>query len=694
MDCPRLRSFAAVTLAVTRSIARLNLVALGAVLWFAACPRADATVYSKTWDTFPTIMELNINDTLNFTLSSGATRSIVILNKGVTTYNDLDTSKPAQWLIWADITVDGHPHRLLYQPFHIKALYEPKVIDGLRIGLETIKNYDATVGLKSGSQNAITYKDVRIWVNDATKPIVVSGTSPGTPAGLWFQLFQDRDGAPLVGGSTPPVWPQRPDYRIRLDRDVRGSTTVLSQLDDKTSWLGKSGNTSDAAVHTGLDFSVPELTELYGVVAGRVEYDPYDVGRFYYDLTRPNGDHWEFGSHHCDIASYGSVSGGHIVPMGSPVSVNQLWALSGDSGSAGGDPHLHAQIFFTPAGTSVSQVLNAWPYVWQGLENRKIADNVIRAQIQPVGPTGAWTTIAFSSAGSHPGQGRSALGYQWYFSDGSVSLQPNPSKSFPAGVHQAILVVDDGYMRDVQQVFFTVGTSSTNPAPTITLESWAKPAMPTVNQSTQFGVKATGNLGHALDYTWNFGDGSATLTTASPTVTHAFSGSGRFVVVVTVRDTVTQARSMDYFLLDTWQWPAAPAASTNVAKFKSASADSYLPGCPPSMAVDDNTSDANRWVSESTAVNHWVVIDLGATYTINHAEVETGYSTSVPIANFVLQSSWNNGASWSDIPGTRVTGNTSTFRSLSFNRISTSRIRLLSTDGTYVRVKELRLFTP
>nr|WP_281282523.1 discoidin domain-containing protein [Paenibacillus piri] len=87
---------------------------------------------------------------------------------------------------------------------------------------------------------------------------------------------------------------------------------------------------------------------------------------------------------------------------------------------------------------------------------------------------------------------------------------------------------------------------------------------------------------------------------------------------------------------------------------------------------------------------HWLAIDLGQNYTIKSAEITTGKGSSEAVGNFKLQS-WN-GTAWVDIPGTSVTGNTSTKVVQMFTSVTTSNVRFCSTDNGYVKVKDIRIF--
>jgi hypothetical protein len=117
--------------------------------------------------------------------------------------------------------------------------------------------------------------------------------------------------------------------------------------------------------------------------------------------------------------------------------------------------------------------------------------------------------------------------------------------------------VDDGYLQGLDEVFFTVGASSLDPAPEITLGAYvssnssAAHLLPHVGNTVTYGVKARSPQNHPLSYEWDFEGETAPGQTASRIV----ESPGRHFAVVTVMDTQTDLRRMDWYMLDTWEWP-------------------------------------------------------------------------------------------------------------------------------------------
>jgi len=482
-----------------------------------ARPRA---VLERKADTFFTPVHLNIGDTLRFTLRNGQTRGVVVTDAGVDLYSDFGDT---QHTLWADVEIDGHPLRLVYSPYRMKAQYEPTVVNGMRIALDGVGMLCEATGLKA--KDAVPPADVRLWVNDAGLPVM-----PGCH--VWSDLYQDQT---RVHETSSWPGPRTRDYRIRQDRDIHVRSTTLSAR-MKTGWLGA----WTYGVHEGLDLVLPISTPLYTVVDGAVHRGILSGGhRIWYSRTRPTGDVWWFGNSHCK---------GMVGKVGDQLKAGQIYAYSGNKTSRGTAkwPHAHAWLRLESA-SSDTYHLNPWIVMWQGIENKKNADGFIRAAIAPPLPAAAGEAIAFSSAASRAGPGGQSLCFRWHFDDGTTAQVPNLRKRFDApGMHQAILVVSDGRNMDLDEVFFTVGPKG-DAAPSVTLEPFAAPLLPRTNQRVTFSIRAAGPGGHDLAYRWDFGDGA---TATGQTVAHAFHTPGRHFVIVRVTDTVTKRSRMDWYLLD------------------------------------------------------------------------------------------------------------------------------------------------
>ena len=153
-----------------------------------------------------------------------------------------------------------------------------------------------------------------------------------------------------------------------------------------------------------------------------------------------------------------------------------------------------------------------------------------------IGPGGV---ISFDASGSHSQDG-SKLTYLWNFNDGHTASGPVVKYAFaqfdPAGKWFVGLTVTDGrgartytaiHIQIVSQlptaaISTSLSTIGTNAPVTFDASGSTAPSVPAGDQ--------------IVSYRWNFGDGTPTVTTTSPTVTHKFTRAGTFTVTVEAID--------------------------------------------------------------------------------------------------------------------------------------------------------------
>jgi PKD repeat protein len=143
-----------------------------------------------------------------------------------------------------------------------------------------------------------------------------------------------------------------------------------------------------------------------------------------------------------------------------------------------------------------------------------------------------FTTFTFDSTGSGDPDGTSQL--DWNFGDGSAhSSLASPTHAYSApGSYTATLKVtaDDN------------GAVATSTVPVVVVNNVAPTALAQVDATSgktgiknfQFGSVGTVDPDGTLTLDWNFGDGSAHETTASPT--HTYSAAGVYTVTLTATD--------------------------------------------------------------------------------------------------------------------------------------------------------------
>src|SRR5258706_11232599 len=143
-----------------------------------------------------------------------------------------------------------------------------------------------------------------------------------------------------------------------------------------------------------------------------------------------------------------------------------------------------------------------------------------------------------------------------------------------------------------------------------------------------------------------------------------------------------------FFLVGSQAW--AQPLRVNLAKFQLVQASSAAATDPALYATDGVVGNGNRWKSNGNPP-HWLIVTLPFDIPLGSAQLYLGRDDLEPVASFRLQS-WN-GATWIDIPGTVISGNTSNVLNLVFpSPVTTSQVRFYSTEPI-VRLREFALFT-
>jgi PKD repeat protein len=165
---------------------------------------------------------------------------------------------------------------------------------------------------------------------------------------------------------------------------------------------------------------------------------------------------------------------------------------------------------------------------------------------QPVtvapGPSAAFVTspssptegvaVAFDGTGSSiGGSGTAITSYAWSFGDGTLGTGPTPSHTYAtAGSYRVRLTVTDGAGAS-SSVSHWVSVADEPPTATFMIPS----GLLLASQPLQFDASASSDPdGSIASYTWQFGDGTAPVTGATPT--HAYASAGTYSVQLTVVD--------------------------------------------------------------------------------------------------------------------------------------------------------------
>ncbi|RAJ83064.1 gliding motility-associated-like protein [Chitinophaga dinghuensis] len=153
-----------------------------------------------------------------------------------------------------------------------------------------------------------------------------------------------------------------------------------------------------------------------------------------------------------------------------------------------------------------------------------LTGNLLFAQVDfkyTVSPASLCAPVTVSLTNTSTG---SALTYTWDFGDGRTSTDPNPTVIYTSGGVKKITLTAHNYNVD-NSVFktFTIGD-----IPVVNFSA-------DVTQSCSFYTATfTDQTPGGTNRIWDFGDGTATVTTSAATITHAYTKAGKFDVKVTV----------------------------------------------------------------------------------------------------------------------------------------------------------------
>ncbi len=137
----------------------------------------------------------------------------------------------------------------------------------------------------------------------------------------------------------------------------------------------------------------------------------------------------------------------------------------------------------------------------------------------------------------------------------------------------------------------------------------------------------------------------------------------------------------------------------NRAFNKTATANAYVTGETPALAVDGSVTNNSKWCTNSNVGAQWLRVDLGATYAITRWVVKhagaggeaTGYNTK----DFKLQIS-TDGTNWQDVDS--VTGNTANITDRTVSSVNARYVRLYitnpqtTTTNIAARIYELEIY--
>lgn len=402
-------------------------------LAFAARLASAEVIEFEAKDTL-TALEMNHGDELRFQLKSGR---VVAMTLAETDAAVVETVAPGGivYRFEARLRVDGQPMTLERYVCTQECFYEPYVIDGVRIWLDTVRKVFDLIPIRyphQGNLQCLPRKDARLAVQDAALRICPQALQP------WIE-----------------------DDRNFLDVGAcyNGDDCYLGP------YLGQ-------ACHVGMDVNQ---------VKGSVLFAPidFDTHAYFNSLATghnnnrwrgvrrwPGGDVWALQTHHLIELTvpqntplpagtkYATTAGVHVgshehthfeFKVGRPRNPDQLGQEVAKEAAS-----IAAPIDFDDESTLAQKRpevlhLDPWIIFRQAFEDRKTRRGELRAAMKPPGPARAGRLVTCSAEGSRPGLRGGPLRCYWTFGDGGAAVGPTASHVFARpGVYPVTLVVDDG----------------------------------------------------------------------------------------------------------------------------------------------------------------------------------------------------------------------------------------------------------
>ena len=217
-------------------------------------------------------------------------------------------------------------------------------------------------------------------------------------------------------------------------------------------------------------------------------------------------------------------------------------------------------------------------------------DSGVPANVNPIAVASTTTnsgiapeTVGFSSTGSYDPDG--TISYSWDFGDGTApSTDANPSHTYTAaGTYTATLTVtdNDGATATADTALITI-VANQLPSPVANATPDAGKAPLGVNFSSAGSTDADGTI---VSYSWNFGDGSATSTSANPS--HTYTAQGNYTAQLTVTDDKGGVSTADV---------TVTVSPNNVAPTVSISATPTFGKAPVTVEFTSTTGDSDGTV--------------------------------------------------------------------------------------------------
>jgi PKD repeat protein len=219
-----------------------------------------------------------------------------------------------------------------------------------------------------------------------------------------------------------------------------------------------------------------------------------------------------------------------------------------------------------------------------------------------------------------------------------------------------------------------------------------------------------------VSYTFDFGDGSAPVTQAGPTISHTYTTGGNFQARLTVTDTygVSSSPALANIDVDAAGGVTNYALTSNGGVATASTTFIGLRSYPPEAAINGDRTGGNwengtggwndntrgiweDWLQVAFSGQPKIISEIRVFTLQNNFRTPTEPDANTPadvngILDFDVQY-WN-GSAWVTVTGGTVTGNTKAMRVFTFTPVTTTAVRVLVHNGRvyYSRIVELEAY--
>lgn len=407
----------------------ISVLILASIL--AAAPLPAEVIQRKAKDTL-TAVEMNHGDQLEFSLRDCRVVSLVLEDTDAAIVEKVEPGGIV-YRFSATFRIDGQSIRLQRYVCSQECFYEPWVVNGLRIWLDTVRDVFDLVPVRyprKGNLQCVPRRAARLAVQDATLRICPDTVLP---------------------------WIEHEGPTLDVGKCYNGDDCYLGP------YLGQ-------ACHVGMDINHAKGSFLFAPI--RFDTQAYfnsvaagDNNNRWRGIRRwKNGDVWALQTHHLiDLlvpqnaplesgVKYATTAGVHV---GSHEHTHFEFKIGRPRDEAIGDEASIAEPVDFDDESELAQEqpevlhLDPWILFWHSFEDRRDRRREIRAAMQPEEPAQVGEPIRFSAAGSREGLTGKYFRCFWSFGGTDMAEGPIVTHVFRRpGMFPVRLVVDDGANRD------------------------------------------------------------------------------------------------------------------------------------------------------------------------------------------------------------------------------------------------------